>query len=72
MGVSSVLERLVRERLLGGEKRERGILVSKIFLWLMLIEVCLGVKMEKVKTFIVIGVNFPYFRGSNVFTTSIN
>ena len=62
----------MRERLLGGEKRERGILVSKIFLWLMLIEVCLGVKMEKVKTFIVIGVNFPYFRGSNVFTTSIN
>ena len=28
--------------IVGGEKRERGILVSKVFLWLMLIEVCLG------------------------------
>ena len=28
--------------IVGGEMRERGILVSKAFLWLMLIEVCLG------------------------------
>ena len=25
-----------------GEMRERGILVSKVVLWLMLIEICLG------------------------------
>ena len=28
--------------IVGGEIRERGILVSKVFLWLMLIEVCLA------------------------------
>ena len=41
------------------EMRERGILVSKVVLWLMLIEIFLGVKMKKIKTLMVITVNFP-------------
>ena len=43
----------------GGEMRERGILVSKVVLWLMLIEIFWGVKMKKIKTLMVITVNFP-------------
>ena len=46
----------------GGEIRKKGILVSKV-LWLMLIEICLGVKMEKAKSFMVKGVNFPKIKG---------
>ena len=35
-------------------------MVSKVVLWLMLIEIVLGVKMKKSKTFLVITVNFPF------------
>ncbi|KAK9194370.1 hypothetical protein WN944_005075 [Citrus x changshan-huyou] len=36
------LGEMEEREIVGGEIRERGILVSKVFLWLMLIEVCLA------------------------------